>query len=93
MKNIEKKNHHDAQKTSRDQEEAYYDQAKTGSSPSHALAEKETRLDQTESDCLGEEEGPQTQTSDHPEKQKIGYHQKKENDPYETNQDPENALS
>jgi hypothetical protein len=55
------------------------------------LAEKETRLDQTESDCLGEEEELKTQTSDHPEKQKTCYHQKKENDPYETNQDPEDT--
>ena len=85
--------HRNAKETSHDQEEAYYDQAKTGGSPSHALAEKETRLDQTESDGLEEGEGQKTQTSDHPEKQKSRYHQKKENDPYETNQDPENASS
>ena len=83
--NQEKESHRNAKETSHDQEEAHYYQAKTGGAPSYALAEKETRLDQTESlsHCEGEGKGPKTCA--HQEKQTSGHDPKKESHPHETN--------
>ena len=81
----EKESHLGPQETSHAQEEADHYQAKTGGAPSYAVAEKETRDDQTETNGLKKDEYEEAQTPNHQKEQTFGHHQEKESDPYEIN--------